>query len=77
MPTTIYSASLHTQRVSNKTKAQSFFTRMNNSQPTYGPMLGDSASSASADAILGKIKEYRKNEGCGITNTGCPCGNQQ
>lgn len=77
MPTTIYSASLHTQRISNKTKAQSFFTRMNNSQPTYGPMLGDSASSEVADVILGKVREYRKNQGCGISNLGCPCAVQQ
>lgn len=73
MPTAVFDASLITQRLSNKAQAKSFFTRMDNSKPTYGPLLGDYSDSAAINASLGKQAEFRRNDACNTVNYGCPC----
>lgn len=77
MPTTIYDASLITQRKQNKTISGSFLNRIQNStNPTTGsaPLLGITEQSIINSVKVGKMGEYRKNDGgCTSISTGCPC----
>lgn len=75
--TTIYDASLITQRRKDKAESGSFITRITN--PTnpntgYAPALGIWDQSIINTVRQGNMKYYRKGDGgCTTVNNGCPC----
>uniref|UniRef100_A0A6C0KKQ4 Uncharacterized protein n=1 Tax=viral metagenome TaxID=1070528 RepID=A0A6C0KKQ4_9ZZZZ len=75
--TTIYDASLITQRRKVKAESGSFITRITN--PTnpntgYAPALGIWDQSIINTVRQGNMKYYRKGDGgCTTINNGCPC----
>jgi hypothetical protein len=76
MPTTIYDSFIITQRIQNKTIADSFINRIQSqTNPTTGsaPALGITSASIINSVEEGQQKDIRKNYGCTTVNAGCPC----
>jgi hypothetical protein len=76
MSTTIYDASLITQRRMNKAQSGDFLNRIQHAthpQTGYSPALGIYDQSIITTVKNGQIKYYRKQSGCTTVNNGCPC----
>jgi hypothetical protein len=76
MPTTIYDSSMITQRIQNKTIADSFIGRIQRqTNPTTGsaPSLGITSASIINSVEEGQMQDIKKIAGCTIINAGCPC----